>query len=413
MLEEKLNKGAKRVVDDLKTLAEMTSDDDGAQRIAWSDTWAKARDWYTNELDQNGADWKKDAAGNIWAKIEGQSDEAIVIGSHLDSVPNGGWLDGVLGVMSGLEALRIYSEQDEKPEKTIYVVDWADEEGARFGYSTFGSSAASGSLDIDSLLATKDADGIVLEDALAEHGVEAENVLDAKNEMEARNLTAYLEMHIEQGPVLEDAEQAVSAVTGISGVKRNNITFTGQAVHAGSFPTEMRQDAFLAAAQSALDIRELALKYDAVSTVGKVDVEPDVVTIVPGKTTISLDQRTTDPEALEKLFEETKDVVQKAADFHNVEVEWEEVMDKTPGVFDDELIDLATEAVEEETGTRYAMSSGPNHDAMEMTDLMPTVMLFVMSEDGISHAKEEHTPEDKVEEGVRAFLRLVDKMVSR
>jgi N-carbamoyl-L-amino-acid hydrolase len=408
-----LEKSSAQVLKDLKTLSEMTSDDDGAQRLAWSDTWANARNWFTDELNRYEIPYDIDSAGNIWAKIEGETDEAIALGSHLDSVPNGGWLDGILGVMSGLEAMRIYSQANEKPKKTIYLVDWADEEGARFGYSTFGSSAASGSLDIEPLLGRKGADGKTFEDALSERGVDAKKVLDAQGEMKARNLTTYLEMHIEQGPVLEDANQAVSAVTGISGVKRNNITFTGQAVHAGSFPTEMRQDAFLAAAESALAIRELALKYDAVSTVGEVEVEPNVVTIVPGKTTISLDQRTTDPEALENLFKETKEVVQKAADTHNVDVEWDEIMDKTPGVFDDDLIALAKEAVEEETGTSYEMPSGPNHDAMEMSSLMPTVMLFVMSENGISHAKEEHTPEDKVEESVRAFLRLVDKIINK
>lgn len=412
-MENERKLSSQRVLTHLKEIAALTSDENGAQRVAWTDTWAQARKWLTDKLDSYEIAYTTDSAGNLWAKVDGKSDEGIVVGSHLDSVPNGGWLDGVLGVMSALEAIRHYKQQEEKPAKTLYLVDWADEEGARFGYSTFGSSAASGTLDIEPLLGQKGIDGKVFEEALSEHGVDAKNVLNAKDEMAEKNLTAYLEMHIEQGPILEEAGQAVSAVNGIAGVKRNNLTFTGQAVHAGSFPTEMRQDAFLAAAESALGIRELALKYDAVSTVGKVSVEPGVVTIVPGKATISLDQRTTDAKALENLFHETKEVVQAAAEKHNVSVEWEEVMDKAPGVFDDELIELAKEAVEEETGTSYIMPSGPNHDAMEMSSLMPTVMLFVYSEKGISHAKEENTPDDKVEESVRAFLRLVDKIVNK
>jgi len=299
------NESAKRVVQDLKELAELTADCNGAQRVAWTPTWQKARDWFKEKAEAIGAQVIRDAAGNQWAKIEGQSKEAIAIGSHLDSVPNGGNLDGALGVLSALEALRWYAEK--KPKKTIYAVDWADEEGARYGYSCLGSSAAGASLNIDELMGRTDLNGIKFEDAVREYGVEPETMADANAQMKERNLKGYLELHIEQGPVLENTGKDVSCVYGAAGVERHYIEFTGQSAHAGSFPIKMRRDAFLAAAQSALAFKEIALKYNAVCTVGQVSVEPDVTTIVPGKCVISLDQRTINPADLRKMHEGTVD----------------------------------------------------------------------------------------------------------
>lgn len=410
-MEEQLQASAKRVIEDLKEVASFTSDDKGAQRVAWTNTWIKAREWFREQAEALGAELTTDSAGNVWTKLEGETEEAVVVGSHLDSVPNGGWLDGILGVLTGLEALRIYSQTGKKPAKTIYVVDWADEEGARYGYSCLGSAAASGSIALDELIGREDHNGIIFEEALKAFGVDAHNMTKANDELKEKNLSAYLEMHIEQGPVLEQTNKEVSSVYGAAGVQRHYITFKGQAAHAGSFPTEMRQDAFLAAAQSALEFRKVALKYDAVCTVGEVSVKPDVVTIVPGECTISLDQRTINPDNLQKMYEEAQEITKKAAADNDVEVEWNKIYSIQPVLFDDHLIDLCKEAVEEETGEPTNMYSGPLHDAVEMASLIPTVMMFVMSENGISHAKEEHTPEDKLEVGIRAFLRLIDKVV--
>lgn len=406
-----LNVGAQRVIKDLRELAELTSDENGAQRVAWTPTWQKARDWFRAKALELGCEITIDSAGNVWTKLEGTSDETVVIGSHIDSVPNGGWLDGALGVISGLEVLRRYSE--EKPKKTICVVDWADEEGARYGYSCLGSSTASGTIKLDELIGREDSKGVKFEDALKAYNVDVNTMQNAHRELKEKNLNSYLELHIEQGPVLEQTNKVVSCVYGAAGVERHYIDFYGQSVHAGSFPTNMRQDAFLAAAQAALGFREIAKKYDAVCTVGEVSVEPDVVTIVPGKCTISLDQRTIDKDNLAKMFAEAHEVVEKAANDNNVKYEWRKIYSIPPQLFDDNLIEICKEAVKDETGEPTNMHSGPLHDAVEMAKQMPTVMMFVMSEKGISHAKEENTPDDKLAEGIRAYLRLVDKVVNK
>lgn len=407
------NDSAKRVVQDLKELAALTADQNGAQRVAWTPMWQKARDWFKDQAEAIGAQVVRDAAGNQWAKIAGKSEEAIAIGSHLDSVPDGGDLDGALGVLSALEALRRYSSAENKPEKTVYAVDWADEEGARYGYSCLGSSAASASLNIDELMGRVDLNGIKFEDAVRAYGVEPETMSDANIQMKERNLKGYLELHIEQGPVLENNNQEVACVYGAAGVERHYIEFTGQSAHAGSFPIKMRQDAFLAAAQSALAFKELALKYNAVCTVGQVRVEPDVTTIVPGKCVISLDQRTIKPEDLRKMHEEAQMIARKAAAEQGVSAKWSKICTVAPQLFDDNLIELCKAAVKEETGEPTNMYSGPLHDAVEMAAEIPTVMMFAMSAGGLSHTKEEYTPDDKIETAVRAFLRLIEKVVNQ
>lgn len=406
------DEGAKRVAADLKELAGLTADENGAQRVAWTPVWQKTRDWFKEKAEAIGAEVVRDAAGNQWARLKGETDAAIAIGSHLDSVPNGGGLDGALGVLTGLEALRRYAGQT-KPKKTIYVVDWADEEGARYGYSCLGSSAAGGSLNINELMGRTDLNGVKFEDAVREYGVEPEKMTEAAAQLKERKLESYLELHIEQGPVLEKTDQAASCVYGAAGVERHYIEFTGQSAHAGSFPVRMRQDAFLAAARSALAFKEIALKYDAVCTVGQVRVEPDVTTIVPGRCVISLDQRTIDPEALKNMHQEAQQVVEQAAKEHGVRAKWSKICTVAPQLFDEHLIELCKAAVKEETGEPVNMYSGPLHDAVEMAAQVPAVMMFVMSEGGLSHTKEEHTPAEKVEVGVRAFMRLVDKVINK
>lgn len=374
--------------------------------------WQTTRDWFKEKAEKIGTEVIRDAAGNQWAKIPGETEEAIAVGSHLDSVPNGGALDGALGVLTGLEVLRRYTESGKKPKKTIYAVDWADEEGARYGYSCLGSSAASGTLDINELMGREDLEGIKFETAVSECGVTPIDMLDANKQMKERNLKSYLEIHIEQGPVLQNSGKTVSCVYGAAGVERHYIKFTGQAAHAGSFPIKMRQDAFLAAAESALAFREVALKFNAVCTVGKVSVKPDVTTIVPGECTISLDQRTINPEDLKNMHEEAKQIADEAAKKHGVTAEWSKICTVAPQLFDDELIELCKEAVKEETGEATNMYSGPLHDAVEMATLVPTVMMFAMSDKGLSHTKEEFTSDEDLETSVRAFMRLVDKVVN-
>jgi len=407
---------AQRVIDDLRELAARTSTPDGAQRLAWGPVWREARDWFRGKIAELGLGVSADSAGNNWVTLPGASTKTVIVGSHLDSVPNGGWLDGCLGVMAALEALRMHAAA--KPPVTLKLVDWADEEGARFGRSLLGSSAAAGSLDIDTVRELTDRQGTRLVDALAENGVSLERMRDAQRELKAIDARAYLELHIEQGPVLESMNKSTGVVLGTFGVERNTLRFTGQAAHSGSTPIPMRRDAFLAAAQTALECREIAKRHSrpgagVVCTVGVVNVEPKIVTAVPGVCEISLDQRALDPDALAAMLRDARAAADRAARDNNVAVEWRPLWRIDPRPFDTALVGLCEEAVREETGDAPRLPSGPLHDAAEMVPHMPVVMMFAYSSNGLSHCKEEDTPIPHLEKTIRAYLRLVQKTVAQ
>ena len=250
---------AERVIADLRDLASRTSTPEGAQRLAWGPVWRDAREWFKGKITGLGLRIDTDSAGNNWVTLPGASPKTVIVGSHLDSVPNGGWIDGCLGVMAALEALRLHARTT--PPVTLKLVDWGDEEGARFGRSLLGSAAAAGSLKVEEVRELTDRQGTRLVDALAENGVALDRMLDAHRELKAIDARAYLELHIEQGPVLESLQKPTGVVLGSFGVERHTIRFTGQAAHSGSTPIPMRRDAFLAAAETALACRDIALRH--------------------------------------------------------------------------------------------------------------------------------------------------------
>ena len=406
---------ARDVMANLRALAAQTSDAQGAQRVAWGPVWRDARLWLDDLLAADGLRAEVDAAGNNWITVPGARPETVVIGGHIDSVPNGGWLDGALGVLAGVEALRRW--KGSTPPVTLAVVDFADEEGARFSRSLLGSSGASGSLVPDSVRGLKDRQGVRLVDALAENGVDLDRMTDARQALDRRQPRAYLELHIEQGPVLEAMGRSTGVVIGTYGVERHVLRFVGQAAHSGSTPIAMRRDAFLAAAETALACREIARRHStpavgAVCTVGTVSVEPAIVTAVPGVCEISLDQRTLEPDTLRQVLADAREAASRAAEANGVTVEWRRVWRIDPFRFDPRLVGLCAEAVQEATGHAPRLPSGPLHDAVEMARVMPAVMMFAKSTAGLSHCKEEDTPEADLEVTIEAFLRLVDKTVA-
>ena len=394
---------SRRAVEELKELDGLTGGPDGARRVAWTDEWVKARDWLKERLGEIDCEVETDEAGNLWATAPGDTEEAVILGGHIDSVPNGGWLDGALNSIGALEVFRSLAPQ--KRPVTLRLVDWADEEGARFGRSLFGSGAAAGSLKPDDVRNLKDKDGVTLSDVLAEHGVELDRVNEANEQL--RNAVAYLELHIEQGPVLERMDLPLGVVLGTFGVERHAVRFTGQHAHSGSTPMDVRRDAFIAAARSASEFRDDAARRDDVrGTVGFVNVSPGIVTAFNGWCEVSLDQRALDVGVLADMLETAKEASQRVAEEENVAVEWERLWQIEPIHFDEELIGLAEEAVNEVAGRSHRLPSGPLHDAAEMARLMPTVMLFVKSLKGLSHTKEEDTPEEDLELSVQALHRL-------
>ena len=404
----------RRTVDELRELQELTGDDNGAQRVAWTETWEQAREWLRGKLEGTGAEETVDAAGNQWFTLRGASDRAVLIGGHIDSVPNGGWLDGALNVVAGVEVLRRIAEEG-TPPVTVRLVNWADEEGARFGRSLFGSSAAAGSMaDQDELRARTDADGIALPDALREHGVDLDSALDAHSEL--AGAAAYLELHIEQGPVLESMELPLGVVLGTFGVERHQVTFRGQAAHAGSTPMDKRRDALAGAARLELEIREIAKRTGegAVCTIGGVVTKPGIVTSVVETAECLLDQRHLDAAKLAGMLDEAKRASEQYARDEDIEVEWQRIWNIDPILFDDALIELAEESIKEVTSDSHRLPSGPLHDAAEVARAgVPTVMVFVQSLRGLSHTKLEDTKEAHLELAVQALDRLASKTIER
>jgi N-carbamoyl-L-amino-acid hydrolase len=404
----------RRTVAELRELQELTGDENGAQRVAWTDTWERAREWLRGKVAETGAEESVDAAGNQWFTLRGASDQAVLIGGHIDSVPNGGWLDGALNVMAGVEVLRRIAAEGEPPV-TVRLVNWADEEGARFGRSLFGSSAAAGSMaDQDELRARKDAAGIGLPAALGKHGVDLDRALDAARELEGA--AAYLELHIEQGPVLEAMDLPLGVVLGTFGVERHQITFRGQAAHAGSTPMDKRRDALAGAARLELEIREIAKRTGdgAVCTMGGVVTKPGIVTSVVETAECLLDQRHLDAGKLAAMLDDAKRASERFAEEEDIEVEWERIWNIEPILFDAALLELADEAIKEVAGTSHRLPSGPLHDAAEVARAgVPTVMVFVQSLRGLSHTKLEDTKEDHLELAVQALDRLAAKTIDR
>jgi N-carbamoyl-L-amino-acid hydrolase len=403
-----------RTVAELKELRELTGDENGAQRVAWTDTWETARGWLREKLAGLPLEEEIDQAGNQWWTLRGASEPEVLIGGHIDSVPNGGWLDGALNVVAGVEVMRRIAEEGE-PAVTVRLVNWADEEGARFGRSLFGSSAAAGSMaDQDELRQRRDAEGIALPDALSEHGVELDGALEARKQLE--HAAAYLELHIEQGPVLEAMDLALGVVLGTFGVERHQVTFTGQAAHAGSTPMDKRRDALAGAAKLELEIREIAKRTGegAVCTMGGIVTRPGIVTSVVETAECLLDQRHLDAGKLAAMLDEAKAASERYAGEEDVEVAWERIWDIEPILFDDALIGLAEESIREVAGESHGLPSGPLHDAAEIARArVPTVMLFVQSLRGLSHTKLEDTKEEHLELAVQALDRLADKTIAR
>ena len=400
----------KRTVAELKELRALTGDENGAQRVAFTPTWITARNWLKKKLSELPVEIHTDAAGNLWATLRGESSKELLIGGHMDSVPNGGWLDGCLNVLAGMEILRrINAQYGGKPPITIRLADWADEEGARFGKSLFGSSACSGRLDMNEARGLVDKQGITLPDALKNVGIDFERVKDSGKEL--KNAAAYLELHIEQGPVLLDLDLPLGAVLGTFGVERHAITFHGQAAHSGSTPMNRRKDAFLAAAKMSSEIYKIAERSgNGVCTIGSCTTKPGIVTSVVEECRITLDQRHLDGPALAKMFREAKAASEKFATEGNVQVSWERLWQIDPRPFNDELIALCDESIRETCGKSHRLPSGPLHDAAEVAVAgVPTVMMFVQSLHGISHNKIEDTKEEHLELCVTAFDKLAEK----
>jgi len=383
----------------------------GTSRVAYSDLDLKAREFVMKLMRDAKLEVTVDAAGNIVGRRTGtdQSLKPLMIGSHIDSVPDGGSYDGQVGSMGAIEVAQTLADRNVKLRHPLEVVIFQNEEGG-----TVGSAAMARGLTEKDLSVVSNSKKTIRE-GIKFIGGDPDQV--SRPLRKKGDLVAYVELHIEQGPVLESMNRPTGVVQGTFGVERHLLRFVGQAAHSGSTPIPMRRDAFLAAAESALGFREIARKYTTptarvVCTVGTIKAEPGIVTAVPGVCEISLDQRALDAKVLEQILADARQVSSRAATENNVTVEWKKIWSIDPRPFDPKLIALCTEAVQEVTGDAPQLPSGPLHDAAEMVPYMPVVMMFAYSSNGLSHCKEEDTPEAYLLKTIEAFLKLVEKVVT-
>jgi N-carbamoyl-L-amino-acid hydrolase len=326
-------------------------------------------------------------------------------------VPNGGWLDGSLGLLAGLEVMRGAAAAGPLPF-SLQLVDWADEEGARFGYGMLGSSAVSGSLDVDRVRGLSDREGNELPAVLAARGVDVDRMLEARGRLDGAR--GYVELHIEQGPVLEDMGLPLAVVNGTVGVERHVVRFTGQAAHAGPTPMDRRRDSLGAAARLLLAMREDAVNAGSKFTAGRLVTKPGVATVVADEVELTVDQRHAEGTVLADLLARAKTESAAISAEEKVNCEWSRLWSIEPMAFDPSLIEIATEVVTELAGEAPTMDSGALHDAAEVVRVgVPTVMLFVQSLGGISHIKVEDTREEHLALSVEALAKLVERVLDR
>ena len=401
---------AGRVIADLRELERRTANERGAQRLCWGPGWAAAREYLAELLAELGVELELDEAANAWARLPGTGGgPALALGSHLDSVPDGGWLDGALGVMAAVGVLRAHAEAG-GPPRDLVLVDWADEEGARFGRSLLGSSAFSGTLDPAELDGLPDSEGRPAPEVLAEHGVDPARMREAGRRR--NGLAAYLELHIEQGPRMEAEGLRAAAVSGCVGVERVRFEFTGQASHAGTTPMDMRRDAGLAAAATALEVRAIPAQEGGVATTGELELRPGIVTAVAGEARLGVDLRNPDGEALARMLAKARAAAARAAEEHGCEVSEAPVWRIEPIPFDGRLVAAAREACAAVAGAPAELASGALHDAAEVARVLPAAMVFAPSARGISHAREEDTPEEDLAAAIEAFGELANRVLA-
>ncbi len=390
---------ARAVVTRLRALDERS----GGRRVAWGPVWREERErllgWLRAEVPA--ATIQRDPAGNLWARVAGDSPETVVVGSHLDCVPEGGWLDGCLGLFAAAEVLRATP----RPHRTLALVDWADEEGARFGHSLLGSSATAGLLDTAAAAQLRDADGVRLVDVLADNGVQLAQMPQAAAQL--AGAAAYVELHIEQGPVLDDLGQAAAAVDGCLGVRRSELVFSGRAGHAGATPMDRRRDPLQAAARFVVGVRAAAVAAGGLATIGALRTDPATPTAIAGCVRLTLDLRHADLEALDRLDSRSVALALAAADPEDCTLERDPLWEIDPVAFDPALV----QRVRELTG-HGPLTSGPLHDAAAVARAgVPTAMVFARTRGGVSHSRAEDADEADLAAAIDAYAALVGELV--
>jgi allantoate deiminase len=389
---------------DIEAAAQIGADGGGVSRFAWTPELAKANDWFVGRLEELGLAAEVDPAGNVLGRWNAGAGKAVLIGSHLDTVPRGGRYDGALGVLAALDVVRRLKAEGVEPVRPLWVVSFNDEEGSRFQTGMLGSRAFCGELDLD------DWRGRGVADAMARAGFDFERLPEARGIDE---VGAYLELHIEQGPVLERSGEDLGIVTAITGLLGLRVKLTGAANHAGTTPMDVRRDALAGAARIVLELREEARgRDDMTANVGKLEVGPGGFNVIPGLAEFTIDVRSPTAEGFERAEAFVHRTVDRVAAEEGLGVEIWPTHRKPPVALDGGLQDALVQAAVAEGASYLRMPSGAGHDAMVLAHQVPAAMLFVPSRAGISHSPDEYTPPEECELGARVLARAVRALVA-
>jgi allantoate deiminase len=389
---------------DLEEVARIGADGGGVSRFAWTPELAQANEWLIRRLEELGVETEIDAAGNVLGRWEEGEGTAVLVGSHLDTVPRGGHYDGALGVLAALDVVRTLKREGASLRRPLWIVSFNDEEGSRFQTGMLGSRAFIGDLDPEDWRRR----GVA--DAMASGGFEFDRLGDAKAVDRVR---AYLELHIEQGPVLEQEGLDLGIVTGIAGLLGFRVRLTGEANHAGTTPMASRRDALAGAARVVLELRDEARsRGDMTANVGILTVAPGGFNVIPGTAEFTIDARAGDADAFARAEKFVRDTLERIAAEEQLELDVTETHRKPPMPLDPGLQELLAEAAAAEAATARSMPSGAGHDAMILAKHVPAAMLFVPSRAGISHSPDEYTPPEQCELGARVLARAVRALVT-
>jgi allantoate deiminase len=387
---------------DLEEAARIGADGGGVSRFAWTPELARANEWLAAHLQELGLETEIDAAGNVLGRWNEGEGKAVLVGSHLDTVPRGGRYDGALGVLAALQVVRTLKAEGATLRRPIWVVSFNDEEGSRFQTGMLGSRAFVGDLDLDDWRRR----GVA--DAMAEAGFDFERLGEARGIDE---VGAYLELHIEQGPVLEQEGLDVGIVTGIAGLLGFRVRLTGEANHAGTTPMATRRDALAGAARIVLALREEARsRADVTANVGILTVSPGGFNVIPGTAEFTVDARSGDPDGFARMERFVQETLERVAAEEQLGLEVAETHRKAPTPLDPELQELLAEAAVEEGATVRRMPSGAGHDAMVLGKHVPAAMVFVPSRAGVSHSPDEYTATEQCELGARVLTRAARRL---
>ncbi|MBM7645874.1 allantoate deiminase [Scopulibacillus daqui] len=382
----------------------------GISRLLYTQEWIDAQRSLAKLFEDEGLTVHQDEVGNLFGRLEGSvyKDETILTGSHVDTVKNGGLYDGQYGIVAGFIAIKYLKRKYGQPLRNIEVVSMAEEEGSRFPYTFWGSNNIVGKARKEDVKELKDFDGISFEEAMHKAGCDYK-----KNPEKIRDdLKAYIELHVEQGNVLETEGFPIGIVEHIVGQRRFTIEVTGQANHAGTTPMKYRKDAMNAASRMVCEINELALSYGdpLVATVGKIMLEPNIVNVVPGKAVFTLDIRHTSKALLEAFADKVTAKMRKIADKLGVEINIDMWMDADPVPMDQRIVKIIQNQCDENKLNYRLMHSGAGHDAQNFAEVVPAAMIFVPSRKGISHNPAEFTEPCDLAEGVKALIGALYKL---